>query len=307
MEAKAHLLRSLTVEIIRQVEEGRLLDETIDRFFSRRTIPETLKPLIYEITAGVVRWKAYLDWVLSHYTRKALKEDVRYLLWVALYQALFMKKGTHHVVNETVEYVKKEKGVAVANFVNAVLRKAVREGRNLPMADGPEQRLSVAYSFPEWLVRRWLARLGEQETEALLSMLNTTPEFSLRVDQNKIARDLAIGKIREKGVTASKGKLLESAITVDKVGPLLNDELFKSHTIHVQDEASQLVGQALAPEPGQLVLDACAGLGTKTEQMLNEYPEARFVAMDLRIGRLSLVSERLDIVKGDILRLPFKR
>ena len=55
------------------------------------------------------------------------------------------------------------------------------------------------------------------------------------------------------------------------------------------------------------MLDACAGLGTKTEQMLELYPEARFVAMDLRIGRLSTASERLSIVRGDILRLPFKR
>jgi 16S rRNA (cytosine967-C5)-methyltransferase len=232
---------------------------------------------------------------------------VRYLLWVALYQALFMKKGTHHVVNETVEYVKKEKGVAVANFVNAVLRKAVREGSHLPLPDRPEQRLSVAYSFPEWLVRRWLARLGEPQTEALLSTLNLTPQFSLRVDQNKTTRDLVSEKIKEKGLTPHSGKLLNSAITVDRIGPLLNDTLFTSRVIHVQDEASQLVGQAVAPGQGALVLDACAGLGTKTEQMLDLYPEARFVAMDLRTGRPMPASERLSIVRGDILNLPFKQ
>jgi 16S rRNA (cytosine967-C5)-methyltransferase len=289
------------------VEEGRLLDETIDWFFSRQSIPETLKPLLYEIVAGVVRWKDYLDWVLSHYIRKPLKKDLRYLLWVALYQSFFMKKGTHHVVNEAVEYIKKEKGAAVANFANAVLRKAVSQGRQLPLPEVPEKRLSVAYSFPEWLVRRWLARLGEQETEALLSVLNTTPEFTLRVDQKKMTRELACEKIREKGLTPHDGKLLRSAITVDRIGPLLNDELLKSHTIHVQDEASQLVGQAVAPEPGQLVLDACAGLGTKTEQMIELYPEARFVAVDLRIGQLSPTSDRLSAVRGDVLHLPFKQ
>jgi 16S rRNA (cytosine967-C5)-methyltransferase len=289
------------------VEEGRLLDETIDWFFSRQSIPETLKPLLYEIVAGVVRWKDYLDWVLSHYIRKPLRKDLRYLLWVALYQSFFMKKGTHHVVNEAVEYIKKEKGAAVANFANAVLRKAVSQGRQLPLPEVPEKRLSVAYSFPEWLVRRWLARLGEQETEALLSVLNTTPEFTLRVDQKKMTRELACEKIREKGLTPHDGKLLRSAITVDRIGPLLNDELLKSHTIHVQDEASQLVGQAVAPEPGQLVLDACAGLGTKTEQMIELYPEARFVAVDLRIGQLSPTSDRLSAVRGDVLHLPFKQ
>ena len=85
---------------------------------------------------------------------------MRYILWVALYQTFFMKKGAHHVVNETVEYVKKEKGASVANFVNAVLRKALNEGRLLPLPDDPVQRLSIAYSFPEWLVHRWRKRLG---------------------------------------------------------------------------------------------------------------------------------------------------
>ncbi len=266
-----------------------------------------MKPLLYEITAGVFRWKGYLDWVLSRYAQRPLKKDVRYLLWVALYQTFFMKKGAYHVVNETVEYAKKENGAAVANFVNAVLRKAAREGRHLPLPDDPVQRLSVAYSFPQWLVRRWLARLGERQTEALLTTLNLTPEFSLRINQNKMTQELVREMIREKGLIPRSGKLLPSAITVDRIGPLLNDKLFTSRVIHVQDEASQLVGQAVAPEPGELVLDACAGLGTKTEQMLDEYPEVRLVAMDLRIGRFSPVSGRLSTVRGDILHLPFKQ
>ena len=290
------------------MEQGRPLDETIDRAFTRSAIPEALKPLLYEITAGVVRWRGYLDWVLSHYVQRPLKKDVRYLLWVALYQSFFMRTGIHHVVNETVEYIKKEKGVAVAKFVNAVLRKALTEGRCLPLPGIPDQRLSTSYSFPEWLVRRWVNRLGEQDTEALLALMNTVPEFSLRVDENKIGRDLAMEKIRRKGVTARKGKLLESAITVDRVGPLLKDELFTSHAIHIQDEASQLVGQAVAPEPGQLVLDACAGLGTKTEQMIELYPETRFVAMDLRgQARATPHRERLSSFRGDVLHLPLKK
>ncbi len=307
LESRARLLRSLSVSIVRQVEEGRLLDETIDRCFSRPATPQSIKPLLYEITAGTFRWKGYLDWVLSHYAQRPLKRDVRYILWVALYQAFFMKKGAHHVVNETVEYAKKEKGAAVANFINAVLRKAVRDGRRLPLPDDPVQRLAVAHSFPEWLVRRWLARLGERDTEALVAALNLTPEFGLRVSRNKTTQERAREKIKEIGLTPRSGRLLESAITVDRIGPLLNDELVTSGAIHVQDEASQLVAQAVAPRKGDRVLDACAGLGTKTEQMLDEYPEARITAMDLRIGRLAPASERLNIGRGDGLRLPFKR
>ncbi len=41
--------------------------------------------------------------------------------------------------------------------------------------------------------------------------------------------------------------------------------------------------------------------------MIELYPEARFVAMDLRIGRLSPASDRLSAVRGDVLHLPFKQ
>jgi 16S rRNA (cytosine967-C5)-methyltransferase len=283
-----------------------LLDETIDRLFSRLTIPEQIRFLIYEITAGVLRWKGYLDWVLSHYAQKPMKRDVRYLLWVALYQSLFMKKGAYHVVNETVEYVKKEKGAAVANFVNAVLRKAVSEGQDLSLPKPLEKRLSVQYSFPEWLVRRWSARLGHDETEALLSTLNRTPEFTFRTSHANTSAEDVIERLLEKGVAARRGKFLESAVTVDKLWPVLTHELFKKRAIHVQDEASQLTAHAVKPKPGQRILDACAGLGTKTQHMLELYPEIHLVAMDVRPGVLSLKSDRLSVVRGDILHLPFK-
>ena len=55
-----------------------------------------------------------------------------------MYQIAFMKKADYHVVNETVEYVKKEKGKAQANFVNAILRRFIRE--NSGKADIPKGR-----------------------------------------------------------------------------------------------------------------------------------------------------------------------
>ncbi len=284
-----------------------MLDDTIDRFFSRLSVSGPLKSLLYEITAGVFRRKGYLDWVLSHFVQNPIKKDVRYLLWVAMYQALFMRKGVYHVVNETVEYVKKEKGPAVARFVNAVLRKAASEGGNLPLPESVGERLAVQHSFPEWLVQRWSARLGQEETEALLSALNRTPEFTLRVDQSRVSVEDVIEKLQEKGVTARKSSILESAIIVDKLGPVLTHELFKKRIICVQDEASQLAGLAVAAEPGRFVLDACAGLGTKTEQMVRLYPLSYVVAMDVRLRNVSLTSERLSMVKGDVLRLPFKQ
>ena len=140
-------VRALCLKIIGEVEEGALLDETIDRHFSSASVPQAFKPLIYEIAAGVVRWKLYLDWVLSHLVKEGMKKEVRHLLWMSLYQAFFMKKAVYHVVNEAVDYAKEERGQRTASFVNAVLRRAIRERYELRMPIDPVSRLSIT-QFP---------------------------------------------------------------------------------------------------------------------------------------------------------------
>ena len=49
--------------------------------------------------------------------------------------------------------------------------------------------LATAYSHPAWLVARWLARFGAEETEALLQIDNTAPPVTLRVNRRWVTRD----------------------------------------------------------------------------------------------------------------------
>jgi 16S rRNA (cytosine967-C5)-methyltransferase len=305
-EDNPYLVRSLSLRIIRSVEEDALLDETIDRLFSRASVSPAYKSLIYEMTAGVIRWKGYLDSLLSAYARKPVQKDVRYLLWLALYQSFFMKKGAHHVVNETVEFVKKEKGVAVAHFVNAVLRKALAEKEGLSDKTSEARLAALRSSFPRWLVRRWSRRFGSEETDRLLDTLNTPPRFGLRIDQGRIALPDVMEHLQKKGLAVARGALLSSALTVDKLYPVLSDDLFRRGLIRVQDEASQLAAHAVSPQSNQRVLDACAGMGTKTEHLLQLCNDARVVAMDIRLERAPALSGAR-MVKGDILNMPFKR
>ncbi len=289
------------------MEEGGLLDQTIDRHFSSPWVPFAYKPLIYEIASGVVRWKLYFDWVLSHLVREGLKKDVRHLLWMSLYQVFFMKKGAYHVVNEAVDYAKKARGRGTANFVNAVLRRAIREKDGLPMPRDPVSRLSISHSFPSWLVQRWCARFGEKGAEDLLGLLNKSPEFTLRIDPLKITREEAIKRLADLGVKAVKSKRLERALIVDRVGPLLDSELLKSRTLHIQDETSQMAGLAVAPTGADLVLDACAGQGTKTDQIKEEWPHARVVAMDMDGKKLGSIRSTTCLIRADVLKNPLKK
>ena len=101
------------------------------------------KPLIYEIASGVVRWKLYLDWVLSHFVKEGLKKDVRHLLWMSLYQVFFMKKAAYHVVNEAVDHAKKEKGQARGEFRQRRAQTGDQGKRRAADAADPVSRLSI--------------------------------------------------------------------------------------------------------------------------------------------------------------------
>ncbi|MCX5812979.1 MAG: 16S rRNA (cytosine(967)-C(5))-methyltransferase RsmB [Proteobacteria bacterium] len=317
----------MCVQAIKRVEDGSFLDETLDRSFSRYKLTEAQKGLIYEIVSGVVRWKGYLDWILSQYARKTVKNELKHLLRVSLYQISFMKKGAYHIVNESVEYAKNEHGPFVANFVNAVLRNFIRETDvvhhrpvpagihtienlqdSIPLEAGRSQisNLSIIYSFPEWLIGRWLKRFGYDETIKLLTNLNKPPEFSIRVNLNKISRDEVMHRLEDKGIGTKKGRFLESALYVERIGPVLKDELFKKGLIHVQDEASQLAGLSIRSEKGGLILDACAGQGTKTEQMKEQFDVQTIIAMDSEIKRLKFIAPTIMRVIGDAACSPFK-
>ena len=97
--------------------------------------------------------------------------------------------------------------------------------------------------------------------------------------------------LADHGVKAVKGRLLEGALLVDRLGPLVESGLLKDHVFHVQDETSQMAGLAVAQASGDLVLDACAGRGTKTDQIKEERPSARVVAMDVDGKKLARVAD----------------
>jgi len=295
-------LRAISISIIKDVESGRFLDETIDSIFSRSHLDEGKQSLIYQITSGVVRWRGYLEHVLSRYTAKPIDSDIRYLLWMSIYQVGFMKKAHYHVIKEAVDYAKKARGKFVAGFVNAVLRKFANDKE----IHGLHRDEFLELTFPEWLAKRWLLRFGEDETKKLLSKLNTEPEFALRVDTSRITADEAIRRLGDIGIAARSGRFSPSAVIAEKLSPVIKSTLFSEGLISVQDEASQLAGMAVSAAKGRVILDACAGSRTKSKQIGLLRPDACVFSMDNDLKRLSLSSSPGNVICADAFRAPFK-
>ncbi|MBI3766834.1 MAG: 16S rRNA (cytosine(967)-C(5))-methyltransferase RsmB, partial [Ignavibacteriales bacterium] len=186
--------RGTAVKILNRIERtDSYLDKLLDAELRLKEVADIDKSLLAELVHGVTRWQGRLDWVLNGFTHGNFPKseiNVRNALRVAVYQILFLTHVPHYAaVNEAVEFVKRIRGEKAANMVNAVLRNIIRsiEGIHYPKDnEDPLQFLSVYYSHPQWLVKRWMQRFDREELEKLLSANNEVPWLTLRINKLKI-------------------------------------------------------------------------------------------------------------------------
>jgi 16S rRNA (cytosine967-C5)-methyltransferase len=160
--------------------------------------------------------------------------------------------AAHAAIGEAVELAKPSPG---HRLVNAVLRRVQREGAPLPADDTP-QGAALRHSHPRWLVDLWWHWLGPEETRALLAADNEPAELALRVNA-----------LVEHPLDDIPGHREGDAIVVDGAFDALAHPGYAAGAFTPQSRASQRVAAALAPQPGERVLDLCAAPGGKTTHL----------------------------------------
>ncbi|MGD9731681.1 MAG: transcription antitermination factor NusB, partial [Desulfamplus sp.] len=267
------------------------LDKILEQFSPNLEMLSKLdRSLANAIVYGTLRWQAYLDWIIQPFSDRkleTLKTEVIYILRMAIFQIVFMDKiPVSAAVNTAVNLAKKVSHQGTAGFVNAVLRKAsanfkdienstqiadykdITSVKNISFPDPasePELYISIVKSMPLWLVRRWTAKFGFDKTQRLCDTINTIPPITIRANTLKIDRDSLLSIYSPYAETISPTNDSPDGISFTKPKiPIHESEPFKNGLFQVQDEAAQLVTIMLNPLPKDRVLDACAGLGGKT-------------------------------------------
>lgn len=299
------IARRVACEVLLRVETDAAF--AVDLLHSRleAAAPEETKPedaaLAMELTLGTLRWQRRLDHVLdAHMRGKKLDTPVRIALRLGAYQLLFLDRiPAYAAVNDSVELVKKAGLPSAAGLVNAVLRKIAAAGKHkdkmppMPRGVSPHERLAIRASHPTWLVERWLARFGDEDTAALLASNNAPPPVSLAVDHGKAPGfGLGFGP----NTQIEPGKFLPSALRLRSGrADLLSqfESLLSLGFASYQDEASQMVAHLLDVQPGQSVLDVCSAPGGKTLLLARAArPTGRVTAADFHLHRLRAMQRR---------------
>jgi 16S rRNA (cytosine967-C5)-methyltransferase len=300
--------RKAALNVLNTLEKGQ---QTLDRILEDVTDPKDFvrrdRALLNALVYGVLRWRGRLDYIISFFSTKRLENfdpSVLNILRLGLFQIIYLNRIPNSAaVNTSVELTKSDVAPWAAGFVNALLRNAAENYHTAPFPDrekNPVCALATEKSFPEWLIKRWINRFGLKTVEELCNAINSIPPITVRTNLLKTSRQ----------------KLMQSlAGHVEKIEPtryvpdgihffnpktnIAQIDAFKSGWFQVQDEAAQLVSLLLDPQPGDTVLDACAGLGGKTghiAQQMNNH--GKIIAMDkdrIKLSRLETEMARLGV------------
>jgi 16S rRNA (cytosine967-C5)-methyltransferase len=134
----------------------------------------------------------------------------------------------------------------------------------LPAPRPPPAALADRFSLPDWLAGE-VTRSAPQAPEALADALDAPGPVCLRANLLRTSREELAARLADEGVRTRPGALARSCLVVTSPRPnLLGLAAWREGLFEVQDEGSQLLGEALGVAPGEAVLDACAGAGGKT-------------------------------------------
>lgn len=150
----------------------------------------------------------------------------------------------------------------------------------------------VQESFPIWLNDIAEQELGKR-WPVIAAHLNRPAEVAIRTNTLKTNREDLKSILEKEGVKTNKfGKNEEGLILRERSNTFRNPS-FQSGLFEVQDGGSQLIAPFLRPEPGQRVIDACAGAGGKTLHLAALMQNrGSIIAMDVEQRKLHELKKR---------------
>jgi 16S rRNA (cytosine967-C5)-methyltransferase len=287
--------RRAALDALRRARAGELADRALDAAAAR--LEPRDRAWVHELVLGTFRLRGRLDWLLEARVRGGLgrlEPDVLDVLRLGSYQLLEMASvPSYAAVSQSVELVRVAGSGGAAGLVNGVLQALRRAGTPTPpdFASDPVGYIAGWESHPRWLVERWVARWGADETRALAEADNRRPGPCIR--PVGMPAETALKLLLSAGIPAEAVDLSPDSL---RLLPGANvAEVLSTVPAVVQDPAAALVVRYADVPAGSTVLDVCAAPGGKALALSDAAP--RVVAADLswrRMGRLRENAGRLE-------------
>ncbi len=290
--------------MLRRIEsQGAYASLALAGELERGKVEESERRLATELVYGVLRHDRRIDRAIEPLAPRGLgklSKAALTALRVGAYQILFLDRvPAHAAVNDAASAARKVGGPRLAGFVNRVLRELASRGEPaLPARDDP-RFAEIACSLPGWIAAELRAEVGPEALATAAEALTSPAPLWIRINSLRAGRDeVAAALIAERPrATAEPSAIAEHALAVTGFGSPETSDSFQRGLWTVQDLGAQLVTRLVAPARGELVLDACAGVGGKTTYL------AELAGGEIDVDAADVAERKLDRLADGVRRL----
>ncbi len=260
------------------------------------------KRFITELVHGTVKMKINLDYIISKFSKLKLKKIspwVINILRMGVYQIYYMDKvPSSAAVNESVKLAKKYANKGAVGFVNGTLR-AISKCENIEYPKDKIEYLSVKYSYPIWICKRWVIDFGFEKAEKIMIESNDRPNVYFRTNTLKNDVNSLKTSLENEGVCCDiyvneKLKSINYCLVPDRTGDISKLTSYRNGLFYVQDVGAAEIVEVLSPKKGETIIDMCAAPGGKTTHIAEKMGnEGKIFAFDVYEHKIKLINDNV--------------
>ena len=281
--------REVSARVLQRVlNEGAWAAPALDAELRRASLSSGETGRATDLVYGALRRYAALNAAIDAWRprKDPLEPFTHAALLSATYELLHTDEKAWAILDETVGLISYARAPGLGRFANAVLRKisSTRPAQPMPV---------TSLAFPSWMQSLLARDLGSERAQIFGGDRPMPPPVSLRVRGDREALAEAIRAARPTA-DVTLGRVSTASLSVRGAGDPRHLPGYAEGRFVVQDEGSLLVGEAVDAQPGERVLDACAGRGGKTLVMLDQVgPTGEVTAIDDHAEKLLRMDDEL--------------
>lgn len=281
-------VRKLAIEAIEKIVDKKgYTNIVVNEYLRKFILSDQDKSFFTKLVYGTVENLLTIEFYLEPYLKKRQKPWVKYLLYISIYQLVYLKTPSYAVVDEAVN-IANLKDRSIGGFVNAVLRNFLRgELRSFTGLDEIDT-LSIKYSYPKWLIAYLLKDYSYEVLEKILIEFSLVKKLGVRINTLLTTKNEIIERLNIDGISYEESPLVKNGLLIGD--NIIDHELIKSGKLVVQDIAAQLVSEVVDPKEGDIVLDACAAPGGKSSHLSSLMKnQGSIIACDIHKHKIKLM------------------
>ena len=250
------------------------------------------RAFITRLVNGTVERKLQLDYIIDSFSKtkaKKMKPVIRTIMRMGAYEIFYMDSVPDSATcNEYVKIAKKKGFSGLSGFVNGVLRNISRQKAEVKFTD-----LCTKYSMPQWIVDKWTAEYGKEQTEEILGGFYEPQDLCIRVNLSKVTREELKEKLESRNISVRICDTIDSACYINGYDSLASIPEFNQGLFYIQDYSSQLVPYRAGIKDTDKVIDVCAAPGGKALHAAQIASKGSVEARDLTEAKVSIINENI--------------